>query len=458
MSDAGHPDRVNHDIDVDHFLRALVRKETRPYDEYAVQAFAATTALLGRLGNPQEGLRVIHVAGSKGKGSTALMIESILRASGATVGTFTSPHLLHWAERIRINGAPVANDALAFALATLRPVLPAQHGAESPGFFAVLTAAALLLFKTHHLEWVVLETGIGGLYDATNAATGLIACITSIEFEHTEKLGDTLSQIAHHKAGIIKPEAQLILGDIAPEAREAIYAQARRARASVRELGIAFHMQHLSAQGSQQSFAFRSNALQLRTTLAHSGHHMATNAALAIACAERALGNTPTIAHDIATGLINVDLPGRCQILRESPWIIVDGAHTQTSFDALAAFLHTLNPTRLHFVVSSSRSDANLPMLAEILKHGHDVSVTCADTTRSRPAVELADALKPLLPHVQVHVEPDPCIALRRAKDALRKDDALCVTGSMYMAGLGLKVLGGKSKRDGVLPTPTPRY
>jgi dihydrofolate synthase/folylpolyglutamate synthase len=198
-------------------------------------SLAPIRALLDRLGAPERGLSVIHVAGSKGKGSTALFAESVLRAAGARVGTFTSPHLERWTERFRIDGDGGAADRLAAAVAELRPHVDALRDAGGdtvPSFFDATTAAALLLFRDLRVDHAVLEVGLGGRLDSTNAVAPAVCCITSIELEHTDLLGDTLAAIAGEKAGILKPGVPAVCGELPREAFAVVERRAAGARLS----------------------------------------------------------------------------------------------------------------------------------------------------------------------------------------------------------------------------------
>jgi len=181
------------------WLSGLVNLEMQPALPSSRIDLAAIRALTRRLGNPERGLPVIHIGGSKGKGSTALFVESILRAAGRRVGTFTSPHLECWTERFRLDGADVSGPRLAAAVDRLRPHVEAlreEMPDRAPSFFDATTAAALLLFAEARVDFAVLEVGLGGRLDSTNICEPLLTCITSIELEHTDRLGTTLAEIA----------------------------------------------------------------------------------------------------------------------------------------------------------------------------------------------------------------------------------------------------------------------
>ena len=185
--------------------------------------------LLERLGHPDRGLCVLHVAGSKGKGSTSLFAESILSAAGERVGTFTSPHLESWTERFRIAGREVEGDVLAQVVDRMRPQVEALRAdpKTAPSFFDATTAAGIVLFRDLRVDRAILEVGLGGRLDSTNAIQSVVTCITSIELEHTDKLGCTLAEIAGEKAGILKPGVPCVMGRLPESAAVVVRERAR---------------------------------------------------------------------------------------------------------------------------------------------------------------------------------------------------------------------------------------
>ena len=206
-------------------------------------SLAPIRALLARVGNPQHALPALHIAGSKGKGSTALFAEALLAEAGLRVGVFTSPHLTRWTERFRVDGAEVSEAALARALTRLRPSVDAlrKDAALCPSFFDATTAAAFLLFAEARVDCAVFEVGLGGRLDSTNVCEPLVTCVTSIELEHTEQLGTTLAAIAMEKAGIAKARVPLVTGALAKPARAAVRARAREVGAPLLRAGAEFH-------------------------------------------------------------------------------------------------------------------------------------------------------------------------------------------------------------------------
>ena len=207
------------------WLEGLIDVERAPRRRELRLSLEPVTRLLERVGRPERGLSVLHVAGSKGKGSTALFAEAVLAAAGERVGTFTSPHLEHWTERFRIGGREVAAPDLADVLTRLRPHVEAllhDPDAPDPSFFDATTAAAFLLFREAGVERAVVEVGLGGRLDSTNVVEPAVACITSIELEHTDRLGATLEAIAGEKAGIVKPGRPVVTGSLPEEAARVV--------------------------------------------------------------------------------------------------------------------------------------------------------------------------------------------------------------------------------------------
>ena len=236
------------------FLMRLVRDDPRPYGALGPLGRHPVRALLARIGEPHIGLPVVHIAGSKGKGSTALYLEAILQATGLRTGVFTSPHLQRWTERYRVDGKEVTSTAFATLFARLQPHvgdLLSEDRAGAPSFFDVLTAAALMLFAEARVECAIIETGIGGRRDATNVVGPTLSCITSIELEHTDKLGNSIAAIAGEKAGIIKKGVPVLIGGLPVEAESVIRHRAAQLDAPLSALGqdIGFHMEPAPDQG-----------------------------------------------------------------------------------------------------------------------------------------------------------------------------------------------------------------
>jgi dihydrofolate synthase/folylpolyglutamate synthase len=373
---------------------------------------ARPTRLLERLGAPHRrvGARVVQVAGTKGKGSTARFVDGIFRAAGLRTGRFLSPHLESVRERIAVDGALIEEAAFA---AHVERVLDAVDGTTT--FFEALLATACLHFAEHRTDAAVLEVGLGGRLDATTAVPATHNIITEISYDHTEILGTSLEAIAAEKAGTIRPGVPVWSGvDPRSAAGRVITAIAREREAPLRYVPApACEDVHADASG----LAFRGLRLPVF------GRHQAHNAALAVAAAGQ-----PDEA--VARGLEATTQPGCCELRGR---VLLDGAHTLTSIDAtLRAVADHFPGTRPELVFALAQ-DKDLDAIAAVLAPAvGSVACTCVDERRGRRATALA--LHPAWEGRAVAVE-DAGAALRRARDAAGPRGLVLVTGSLYLAG-----------------------
>ena len=424
--------------DVTQFLYGLIRPGLRPYAERAPHALASIRRLLSILDNPQDGLPVVHIAGSKGKGSTALLLEKILLNCGHRVGTYTSPHLEHWRERIRVDGSAVSDIALASAVTALKPEVEAlnkSRPSDPPSFFDVITAAGLHLFHESSVDFAIVEAGLGGRYDATNAVAPGLCCITTVELEHADKLGETITDIAWHKAGIIKTGVPVVCGSLPEEAAKVVREHAAAANAPLQMQCADFRLATKPLPELRQQLDYHSEALHLKATLAHPAPAVADNAALAIACAECLQAASPaTLQTQVRAALGDVVLPARMEIFRREPWILIDGGHTPAAIEALVGVIRTIGAKEMRLAVSLS-GDKHGALLGPLLDRADLVVATSAEPLRSVSAAALAGEIRART-SAPVLTVADPGEALAQAADNLPPDGLLCVTGSMYLAGI----------------------
>jgi len=425
------------------WLEGLINLERLPDLGRARLSLEPIRGLLARLGNPEAGLRVLHLAGSKGKGSTALLAEALLRGAGLQVGTFTSPHLEHWTERFRLDGAPVSGERLAKGVARLQGPVEAQRAAgQALSFFDATTAAALLLFAEARVDVAILEVGLGGRLDSTNAVVPAVCAITSIELEHRERLGDTLEAIAAEKAGIAKPGVPLVLGALPAEAEAVVMARAQALGCPTARLGRELRVTLLEEAPLASRFRLEDGPLRVEARLAWPGTHQVRNAALALACVHRlGLVDTAKLASVAREAYRCVSLPGRIEVLGRAPWVVVDAAHTPASARALAGVLARLAHTRGHMVLSVSTGKDPDAICRALVGTMDCVTLTRAEPTRSLDPAELARSAQAAAPRAQLRIQPDPRHAVAEARAATRSDDLLCVTGSVYLAGIARRVL-----------------
>jgi dihydrofolate synthase/folylpolyglutamate synthase len=440
--------------DASNYLEGLIDHERRPGFSYVRLDLRPIRALLEGLDRPEKSLSIIHVAGSKGKGSTCLFAESILLSLGERVGTFTSPHLESWVERFRINGCPVSSQRLVAAVRQVRPVVEDLRSGPPetlPSFFDATTAVALLLFAEARVDRALIEVGLGGRLDSTNVVHPAVTCVTSIELEHTDKLGETEIEIAGEKAGILKPEIPVVIGALRPDAARVVRARAKEVGAAVMACDEHFTIESSGSQPGgvgANAFRFRADegsnrAFEVDVALRVPGRAAIENAALAIVCV-RALGvhSDDALRGAIGDGLARCALPARIEVLENDSRVIVDGAHTAESARVLANALETLAPKGYELLLSIS-SDKNLDALLEaLLPRTRRVWVTRADPLRSVAVDELAIRVRAQAPTITVEVVEDPELAARRARAELSSTLRLCVAGSIYLAGVVRRVLG----------------
>jgi dihydrofolate synthase/folylpolyglutamate synthase len=402
-------------------------------------------ALLARLGDPHERLRIVHVAGSKGKGSTAAMLASIFRQAGYRTGLFTSPHLCRVEERFQVDDRPISDDELTALLAEVRQAVGGETGAAAEGytFFEVATAVGLLHFVRRGVEAAVLEVGLGGRLDSTNVCRPEVAIITSISFDHTLLLGNRLASIAFEKAGIIKPDRPAISGAIAAEAREVIERVCRERGAPLWQLERDFRYRYqpgrVTADGWQRPRVQVSTPAgdwpEMELNLL--GEHQAANAAVALACVDRLeqLGwDLPEKA--VAAGLAGVSWPARLEVVGRRPLVVLDCAHNVASAEALVQTLRTSFAPARRLLVFAGSSDKDLAGMFRVLAphFAHAFLTRYTDNARGVPPERLAELLRSA-GHLSATLTDTPASALAAARAAAGPDDLICLTGSVFLAG-----------------------
>ncbi len=431
--------------DAERYLEGLINLERRVDWPYTRMGLEPIRALLARLGNPERELRVLHIAGSKGKGSTALFAEALLQKGGARVGTFSSPHLESFTERFRIDGEGLEGRRLAEAVRVLQPhvdALRAECPQDAPTFFDALCAAGLWLFASASLDWCVLEVGLGGRLDSTNAVAPALCCITSIELEHTEVLGETHAAIAAEKAGILKPRVPLVLGPVPADAEGVIRERAAALEVPVHQLGPDFQLEVASADAAGVRATLLWEDGRVPFALPVPGAHHARNAALALVSVGLALGVEPAALGALGTEAFrDIALPGRVEFLSCDPWIVVDAAHTEASARALAEVLRTIaGDAGVHFILSVSAGQDLDAILETLHPLASRFTLTRALKARSLDPAELAAAIRRIRPSTELAVVPNPHLALRSARASQRGGEVLCSTGSFYLAGIARRL------------------
>ena len=403
------PDLIQTAEEAGSWLEGLINYERLPDFSQARFDLAPIEALMERLGHPERQLSVVHVAGSKGKGSLCLLTESILGALGEKVGTFTSPHLERWTERFRIGGREIGGDDLAAATETVRPHVEALRsiaGGPSPTFFDATTAVAFVLFSRAKVDRAVIEVGLGGRLDSTNVLKPAVTAVTQIELEHTDKLGSRVEEIAFEKAGILKAGVPCVTGALVEPAQRVVEERAHEIGVPVARLGRDFFVEPSSASEAERGlFGFRESTFELHDlSMPILGRHQLDNAALAIAAIRR-LANCPAerLAEAVRSGLASVRLPGRVEVVSERPRVIVDAAHTEASVRSLVEVLAAQRVDRRCLVLSISRDKAVASIVKILAPVTDEIWLTRADPARSAD-LETLDALAArLMPGVPRH-------------------------------------------------------
>jgi dihydrofolate synthase/folylpolyglutamate synthase len=400
--------------------------------------------LLARLGNPHRCLRIVHVAGSKGKGSTSAFLAAIFQRAGYRTGLFTSPHLVGDEERIQIDGVPISAAELTQILHDIHHAV-ASFPALTPTFFEVATAAGFLHFARRRAQAAVVEVGLGGRLDSTNVCRPRVAVITSISFDHMRQLGPTLARIAREKAGIVKRRIPTVSGATVPEAAEVIEAICRERGsplwALTRELHYDYEPGEVAPEGDRPPLVRITTPLRTWPALELGllGEHQAANAAVAVACVEllrREGWHLPDEA--VAAGVRNVVWPARLEVVRREPLILLDCAHNVASARALVETLRTsfmLWPREKRSLLFAGSSDKDLAgMLTHFAPHFAHVFLTrYTHNPRAVPPENLVPHL--VHPGLSTSLHATPADTLAAALGRLGPDELLCITGSVFLAG-----------------------
>ncbi len=441
----------NAPTDVHGWLATRIDYERVPPRAKAAYGLHGMRQLLAAIGNPHESLPVIHVAGTKGKGSTVAMLAAILEAAGYRTGRYMSPHVHTLEERICVNGRLISSRDLAAAVRIVRPAVEhvdqtaARRGGRGPTWFEIVTALAFVHFKTAGVDVAVLETGLGGRLDATNVVRPLVSVITSISLDHVEILGRTVAKIAGEKAGIIKRGRPVISGAEQPSARRVIAEVASRRRSKLLQLGLDFQGRHEPSDDPlmpgrlilDPPLRFRQPS-PLVLPLGMLGRHQAANAALA-AVAAMLLPTTgfPVGLDAITRGLAAASLPARIEVLATEPQVIVDGAHNVASMESLLATVGgvlALRQPRV-LVFAASRDKPLTEMLAAARGEFDQVVITRSTCSPRAASIEaLVTACREAGMPSPAQAE-DPAAALTLARRLAGRRGVIVAAGSFFLAG-----------------------
>ena len=386
-------------------------------------------AMLDALGNPQDGMKFVHVAGTNGKGSCAAMTASVLKAAGYKTGLYTSPYLYRFNERMQIGGKEIEDDVLAELVTRVKPIAEAME--DHPTVFELMTVTALLWYKEAGCDIVVLEVGLGGRFDATNVIPAPeCAVIMNIGLDHTEILGDTLEQIAFEKAGILKPGTEAVLFQQTQSVTEVVQKRCD-------ELGITLHIPDFDAIKVEfdslygQTFTYKGESYALPLL----GAHQLKNAATVLEVVEVLRGRGWKLEQsDVEHGLYAVHWPGRFELLSEEPLFVVDGGHNPQCALTVRDNLLRYFPDKRRILLLGVLRDKDYPALTEILNEAADEYICITpDSHRALPAGELADFLNRYNKPVAVcdSIRDGVSLALDRSDEG----SVVCAVGSLYSVG-----------------------
>ena len=388
------------------------------------------TRLMRGLGDPQDAYPCIHIAGTNGKGSVAAILASILTQAGFRIGLYTSPHLVRFNERIQVNGNPASDHAI---IEAAHAAMKVYAQGDPPTFFECATAMALYHFANVGVDWAVVETGMGGRYDATNIIHPQACVITNVSLEHTEYLGNRLDKIAYEKAGIIKAGAGVVTG-IVQKKPLAVVAEVA-AEKSVPLLRLGKDMRIRRGRGNRFTY-FGTHHRWADLEVGLSGSHQKKNAALALGTLELLIQNGLEVSKKtIKSGLLKVHWPGRLELVATSPVVVLDGAHNPSAIRNLKQYLKGGGGQKKWILVVGILADKGWKaMLSDLSDTAARIILTKPDYERAEDPEKLASILQ-AISSCPITVVPNVADAVSLAMHQAGPDDAVCVTGSLYTVG-----------------------
>jgi dihydrofolate synthase / folylpolyglutamate synthase len=432
-------------MNYDESVRALLAlgRELASPQQARVQKFGLEniTTLAEALGNPHRASPCVHIAGTNGKGSTAAMLDSILRASGMRAGLYTSPHLERINERIRIDGQDISDATFAATWtrvqAAIESLLAGGKLQAHPTYFECITTMAFVAFADAPVDFAIYEVGLGGRLDATNIVEPEVAAITSIDFDHESFLGHSIAEIAGEKAGIIKPGAWVVSSAERPEARDVIKRRCKEQEARLVEIDASWHLEEIRADGgvyrARVSAAGGGKKFTLEPPLA--GRFQIRNALTAATAAGLLQERKFTITDEaIENGIRTAQWPGRLEGLQARPAVYLDGTHNPAGAKELLKFWSENFENRRIVLVYGAMRDKAVDEIAGLLFPRADLVIL---TEPLQPRAISAPLLAEMTAHLakESAVVRDPSAALERAIEVAGPDDAVFATGSLYLVG-----------------------
>jgi dihydrofolate synthase / folylpolyglutamate synthase len=425
------------------YLNSFVDYEQIPGVSYAGPGYSLrhVEELLNRMGNPQLSSTTVHIAGTKGKGSVSVMIARVLSSSGYKTGLYTSPHLRNLRERISIDGRLISKAEFAAAMTRIKPFLESikqDAGFRQLTYYEALTALAFAYFQNRRVDFQVLEVGLGGRLDATNVALPVVCIITSISMDHTQILGNSLEEIAREKAGIIKPGCWVVLSPQPQEALSVISAICREKKAKMLQVGKDITWHKIGGDLHQQSLVIDGRTNKYKISIPLLGDFQLENASAAVAALEILTSEGFAISPaSIADGLARVKWPGRFQILRQQPTLLIDGAHNVESMKRLVTNIKAYFPHKKVFLVFGTSCDKDIPgIINELVRLSSQVIVTQSSHSRAAPLSTLVSEFTKQ--GVKPETRETVPAAISRALSLANEADVICVTGSLFVVAEAL--------------------
>jgi dihydrofolate synthase/folylpolyglutamate synthase len=397
--------------------------------------------LLSLLGDPHTKINTVHIAGTKGKGSTATMLARMLEANGYTVGLYTSPHLVHLHERITINSEMITEPEMLGLMNRLHGPIEKLSKDNPPTFFEIMTALAFAFFADRKIDIGVIETGLGGRLDSTNVILPKVVGITSLSIDHKQQLGDTLDRIAMEKAGIFKKGVPVVTVQQDPLAMNVLKAQATAVKVPLSitgaDIDFSYRFETSREHGPHTRICLStptSKFEHLRVPLY--GRHQAINCGLALAMLDKLKSAGYQIdVEKAATGLASVRLAGRMEMICQDPRIMIDGAHNAASIRALIHAIGQNIPYDSMVMIFGCNCDKDIPGMLNELQYGADkVIFTRSSSNKAVSPQELADQYTEICGKM-CQVANTLGEALMLARSAVGKEDLICITGSFYLIG-----------------------
>ncbi len=399
-----------------------------------------TELLLLALDNPERAFPAVQIAGTNGKGSTAVVLDSICRSAGIKTGLYTSPHLVSMTERVKINGIDISAESFAHLTTRVRnaahKLVENEQLEALPTFFEQVTAIALLAFREAKVELAILETGLGGRLDSTTAANAGIVAITQIAFDHEEYLGNTLKSIAGEKAAIIRPGVSAIVAAQNPEALAVILHQSEASNVKPLLEGCSWKVDETTEDGRLCVTFVTAGHRYERVWLGLRGRHQTGNVALSIQLAEEVRSRGFQIPDSaVVTGIEMATHAGRLELISGSPAFLLDGAHNPAGAESLRVFLNEFGQQPLTVIFGAMR-DKRLEQMAETLFPAADNLVL---TSIGNPRTATIDLLEPIARRFKsqsaISIASSSSDALRIAKEKTTPHGLICITGSLYLIG-----------------------